>query len=207
MKKIFTLLAAVLTATSLSAQIDLTQGVNDSYDGTIVVTINGSASSPDEAHVTIVKHDNNTIDFVLTNFVLGGMMPVGNIKVSAIPLSLNEEKQLIEFSKSENIVIEKGDDPSVPENMWLGPSLGEIPVEISHGEVLFGYMDIDIDINLESSLGQIVHVDFNAGSLDSVEKIHVANTKNNGITYNLAGQQVNGSAKGIFIKNGKKFIK
>lgn len=203
MKKIFTLLAAIFTATSLSAQIDLTQGVNDSYDGSVVVEVNGNVSTPVDAHVNIEKNQDNSINFVLTNFVLDGM-PIGNIRIDNIPLTLNEDKGLIEFSKNEEIMITDG-DPSVSP-FWMGPGLGIVPVNITHGEVLYDYIDIDIDINM-ALLGQIVHVDFSAGSLDSVEKIHVANTKNDGITYNLAGQQVNAHAKGIIIKNGKKFIK
>lgn len=45
--------------------------------------------------------------------------------------------------------------------------------------------------------------DYNPTGVMSVD----AESSQNGITYNLAGQRVSASAKGIVIVNGKKFMK
>ena len=42
--------------------------------------------------------------------------------------------------------------------------------------------------------------------LDGIDMVKVNNTKSNGFVYNLAGQRVNDSFKGIIVKNGKKYI-
>ena len=47
---------------------------------------------------------------------------------------------------------------------------------------------------------------YEAGTSTGISSIEVA-AKNDGKTYNMAGQQVSGSFKGLVIKNGKKFVK
>jgi len=42
--------------------------------------------------------------------------------------------------------------------------------------------------------------------LDGIDMVKVNNTQSNGFVYNLAGQRVNDSFKGIIVKNGKKYI-
>lgn len=40
-----------------------------------------------------------------------------------------------------------------------------------------------------------------------ISSVNAAAAKKNGKTYNMAGQEVSSSAKGIVIKNGKKYVK
>lgn len=40
-----------------------------------------------------------------------------------------------------------------------------------------------------------------------ISSVNTAAAKKNGKTYNMAGQEVSSSAKGIVIKNGKKYVK
>ena len=47
---------------------------------------------------------------------------------------------------------------------------------------------------------------YEAGTSTGISSIEAA-AKNDGKTYNMAGQQVSGSYKGIVIKNGKKYVK
>ena len=42
--------------------------------------------------------------------------------------------------------------------------------------------------------------------LDGINMVKVNNTQSNGVVYNLAGQRVKDSFKGIIVKNGKKYI-
>lgn len=48
---------------------------------------------------------------------------------------------------------------------------------------------------------------FNVGVTNGISNISAAAAKKNGKTYNLAGQEVSSSAKGLIIKNGKKYVK
>ena len=47
---------------------------------------------------------------------------------------------------------------------------------------------------------------YEVGTSTGISSIEAA-AKNDGKTYNMAGQQVSGSFKGLVIKNGKKFVK
>ena len=40
-----------------------------------------------------------------------------------------------------------------------------------------------------------------------ISSVNTAVAKKNGKTYNMAGQEVSSSAKGLIIKNGKKYVK
>ncbi len=40
-----------------------------------------------------------------------------------------------------------------------------------------------------------------------ISSVNAAAAKKNGKTYNMAGQEVSSSAKGLIIKNGKKYVK
>ena len=48
---------------------------------------------------------------------------------------------------------------------------------------------------------------YEAGTSTGISSIEATSAKNDGKTYNMAGQQVSGSFKGLVIKNGKKFVK
>ena len=48
---------------------------------------------------------------------------------------------------------------------------------------------------------------FNVGVTNGISNISAAAAKKNGKTYNLAGQEVSSSTKGLIIKNGKKYVK
>ena len=45
------------------------------------------------------------------------------------------------------------------------------------------------------------------GTSTGISSVNTAAAKKNGKTYNMAGQEVSSSAKGIVIKNGKKYVK
>ena len=48
---------------------------------------------------------------------------------------------------------------------------------------------------------------YETGTSTGISSIEATSAKNDGTTYNMAGQQVSGSFKGLVIKNGKKFVK
>lgn len=45
------------------------------------------------------------------------------------------------------------------------------------------------------------------GTSTAISSVNAAAAKKNGKTYNMAGQEVSSSAKGLIIKNGKKYVK
>ena len=61
-----------------------------------------------------------------------------------------------------------------------------------------------------SSLIQLMDVfgfKFALGTSTGISSVNAAAAKKNGKTYNMAGQEVSSSAKGLIIKNGKKYVK
>lgn len=212
MKKIYSIIAAVMVAMSMNAQTNLTSVFDESYEGTLAVTINDQTVSGIPATVNITKHeDTNTVDVVLKNFVLGqgaDMIPVGNVNVNGIALAAKNTVVTSIVKTQQDVMLTAGDLEGIP--MWFGEILckeGPIPVTIE-GEAGSGYMDIDIDIDLMATMEQMVHVDFTCGTEPEENGVkNITLNTNDNRTFNIAGQQVSSAAKGIIIKNGKKFVK
>ena len=53
----------------------------------------------------------------------------------------------------------------------------------------------------------IYDIKFTPATSTGISSVNAAAAKKNGKTYNLAGQEVSSSARGLIIKNGKKYVK
>lgn len=134
-----------------------------SYTETLYVTINGETTEPQDANVLVQTRYDGNFNFVLKNFVLGGEMPVGNINVPS--LTKNPDGS---FSFEGITIIEPGDLEGVDENEWLGPLLGEVPLDLKGQFVGEDHLRVSIDIDMTTSdLGQFisVHLGYDAASL------------------------------------------
>lgn len=134
-----------------------------SYTETLYVTINGETTEPQDANVLVQTRYDGNFNFVLKNFVLGGEMPVGNINVPS--LTKNPDGS---FSFEGITIIEPGDLEAVDENEWLGPLLGEVPLDLKGQFVGEDHLRVSIDIDMTTSdLGQFisVHLGYDAASL------------------------------------------
>lgn len=109
------------------------------YNKYIAVAVNGTHADPVEAPIEVTYNEDNTIDFNLKNFGMGGMY-VGNISVPNLAMDENGN-----FSFDGTIQITEGDKEGV--NSWIGPSLGDIPVELT-GTITDDYFYVHIDINV-----------------------------------------------------------
>lgn len=139
------------------------------YDKYIGVAVNGVYSDPVAAPIEVTYNEDSTIDFNLKNFTmtLGGTTAyVGNISVPN--LAMNENGN---FSFNGIIQITEGDLEGVAANEWLGPSLGNIRVELT-GTITDDYFYVHIDINV----GYPVEVEVGdlANATVSVSDAHVS---------------------------------
>lgn len=170
MKKLFTL-SALCLALSASAT---------DYTDNLVVTINGESTAPQQNTISVTNLTDQTCDLELKNFFLGegsDAMPVGNIRLEAIPVSRAGEAVL--FSGSQAIDIAAGDAEGVGAGDWLGPMLaaqiGKIPVSLN-GVIKGDKLEVAIDIDLAMFLGQVIYVQFGSGSYQlpnaGFEKFH-----------------------------------
>lgn len=154
MKKI--LLTMICALVSVMGMAQMTKPFVDK----LVVTINGESTAPQSTTVNLTLNEDNTCDFSLNNFMLdggdGNMMPVGNIFIAGLPLSLSEEGYYT-FSYEGNLIISEGDIEGY--DTWLGPLLGEIPLKLN-GKATMDKVYVTIDIDMMESLEQIIYVTF-----------------------------------------------
>lgn len=147
MKKAFIMLAAICCSLALNATI---------YTCHIKVVVNGTVSEQDEVPV-VVTGSNGVYDLSLNNFCLsaeGFTMPVGNIAVSGVEGVDEYGYTTIVFNGP--ITITPGDDPAYSQDEWLGPILGEVPIDAT-ARFTDTALSANIDINL-AAMGQIIQV-------------------------------------------------
>ena len=164
MKKL--LLTMICALMSMAAMAQMTKPFEDN----LVVTINGESTAPQKTTVYLTLNEDNTCNFALNNFMLdggdGNIMPVGNIFIESLPLSLSEDGYYT-FSYDGNLVITEGDLDGY--DTWLGPMLGEIPLKLK-GKATMDKVYVTIDIDMMETLGQIIYVTFGSdfGSADDL---------------------------------------
>lgn len=87
----------------------------------------------------------------------------------------------------------------------------DIPESVA--EKFYGTVNFDVEANKTYCLFCVgsklafYGYQFTPGTSTSISSISSAAAKKDGKTYNMAGQEVSSSAKGIVIKNGKKYVK
>ncbi len=96
------------------------QEVVTTYKNDLSVRVLGSTNQPAETNINLIE-SKGTYSLELKNFVMDGL-GVGNIKVTNLDVADNT------YTTSQTITITKGDDPSI--NDWMGPGLGEVPVNV-----------------------------------------------------------------------------
>ena len=147
MKKFFITLAAICCSLALSAT---------TYTSHIKVVVNGIVSEQDEVPV-VVTGSNGVYDLSLNNFCLtaeGVTMPVGNIAVSGVEGVDEHGYTTIKYNSP--ITITAGNDGVHSQDEWIGPMLGEVPIDLT-ARFTSNALDANIDIKLEV-LGQTIGV-------------------------------------------------
>ena len=152
MKRIFTLIAAVMTALASMAT---------DYTDKLQVLVNGSGATQ-EATISLIEEGDGTTTLMLNNFCLyagdGAVMPVGNIVLKNVSDAIAPTAGEKAYAFNGKIKIEPGTMEGVDD--WLGPTkLGEVPVELRaslKGSNLYAV----IDINMMETLDQIINVVF-----------------------------------------------
>ena len=212
MKK--TLLAILTLCCSLTIAAQETK----TYTDDLVVTVDGKSSPAQKTDIEVTfSEDKTTCTLALKNFCLingEDIMPVGNIIVDNI--SFQEEEGYNTFEVSRIINIAPGDLPGSVESDWLGPFLGDVPIEMA-GQINENKLYCKIDIDMTStSLGQMINVVFGSDITTSVKGITADHNKTVNV-YSVTGKCVaknrtannalNGLKNGIYIVKGQKVIK
>lgn len=122
------------------------------YTNDLTVSVNGETTAPQATTIQLIKELDGTTSFALNNFVLGGEIPVGNIKLTGVQVDAAGN-----ISAEQTITIAAGDDAAY--DYWLGPDLGEVPVTLS-AQLVGSELVADIDIDMTASMGQTIKVTF-----------------------------------------------
>ncbi len=141
-----------------------------SYTDLIQVKVNEGEGELQNATITLQEWNTGKTTLVMKNFKMGNAsnpMYVGSIVVNDLTLESDGT-----FQASRTITIQPGDDPT--DKQWLGPALGEVPVEIS-GKELTGRSEPDslhvhILIDLKDRMGQDIDVLFGKSLIDAQEQ-------------------------------------
>lgn len=149
MKKIFTLFSAMLMSIASFAT---------TYNGTLTVTVNGEVS--EQPTSVSIDEVNGNYKLSINNFMLVAgetPLPVGNIVIDHVPGAVNGG--LTTLCTNQEIQIPAGNVEGIAEDEWLGPLLGNVPVEMNARFTGEGYVVTDIHINMVE-LGQVIDVKF-----------------------------------------------
>ena len=129
------------------------------YKGNLTVSINGEGSTQ-PATISIVENAGK-YNLSILNFMLGegeSVLPVGNIVIENVTGAVAGNLTTLYVNK--NITIQKGNVAGIAEEDWLGPLLGNVPVKMSSSFNTNGFLGVNIDIDMVSTLGQVIKVTF-----------------------------------------------
>lgn len=223
MKKFFTLIAAVAMAASMNAQTakvftentflqtsqaNVQAGIAEGWilEGSGKTAANGKKGSIDpqtkeekgEGAVKLdgigLKKDNSSKAFTMA------IAGVDNIEVYGVTTSSSDSRYVsVVATAADGATVEK-DEITAPGNTAV------VKVQLDKAKT---YTVVITGVKEDKSGGADVALHgiwFNVGVSDGISNISIDSAKA-GKTYNLAGQLVSDSYKGVVIKNGKKFMK
>lgn len=145
--------------TTYTVQFDNSTATVTPYSNDLSVTINGVCTPPQPTEIQLIDEKNGSTSLALNNFILESgedVMPVGNIYLTNVQRTGENPMRL---TTSQEIAIKPGDLQDIDIDGWVGPMLGDVPVELN-AEVADGKMTATIDIDMQATLGQIIHVVF-----------------------------------------------
>ena len=162
----------------------------------LAVTINGNGAGTQKTTIIVTENSDGTYRLALNKFVLGNMIPVGNIVIDGIETNGDDVKN---FATVQEITITPGDGNA---GSWIGPSLGKVGVN-REGKMSDERLYCTIEIDLTGTLGQAIRVTFGSDDFTGIENIN--SVEEGKIIYDLTGRRVETiKASGIYIINGKK---
>lgn len=197
MKKISTLLLVLVAAVNIAVAQNTKVYIGD-------ITINALFVKETIKSVP-VEYENNggTADRILIKNLklsLGeDALAVGNITVIDVQNSKGNVKSSPK-GKDNNIVLSDGDDPT---ETWLGSALGGVQGEVS-GTISGNKLSLKIPLKV-ATFPVTLNINFE-GTCTETAIGNVVTESQNTAVYNLSGMSTDASAKGIVIKNGKKYL-
>lgn len=142
----------------------------EEYTNDLTVSVNGNTSAPQSTTIQLIKEVDGSTSFALNNFILGGEMLIGNIKLTNLVVDGNT------YTAEQTINIEPGDMEGIGKDEWSGPMLGDVPVKLiaqKEGNQLTANIDINMIL-----LGQEIKVIFAPSlTIDGSSDVNITTNK------------------------------
>ncbi|MGE9927941.1 hypothetical protein ACQRBO_00660 [Segatella copri] len=232
MKKFFTLIAAVALAASVNAQGTYAVQVGDKVNAGDKITSveNITLTYMENAGTAFadVKKQSNWADGDFTAYVCGvnngklvkGAEPTGCVYkfetanagtlTVAIQMGANKGFHILDADFAEvtpgsyNLPSANGESQKFTlneknENIIAAKSNGIVTFSVAAGGTYY--------VLAAGTRMGFFGFKYTIGTSTGISSVNAAAAKKNGKTYNMAGQEVSSSAKGLIIKNGKKYVK
>lgn len=232
MKKFFTLIAAVALAASVNAQGTYAVQVGDKVNAGDKITSveNITLTYMENAGTAFadVKKQSNWADGDFTAYVCGvnngklvkGSEPTGCVYkfetanagtlTVAIQMGANKGFHILDADFAEvtpgsyNLPSANGESQKFTlneknENIIAAKSNGIVTFSVAAGGTYY--------VLAAGTRMGFFGFKYTIGTSTGISSVNAAAAKKNGKTYNMAGQEVSSSAKGLIIKNGKKYVK
>lgn len=216
MKKFFTLIAAVALAASVNAQTTLID-YPTSQSGITLHNVDGQISfatvkihtNKDEVPCIKIGKSFSAGNLVVDNFVEltteGGFKKGDVITIAGVFNNADDSKKAaVAFFTGE--VGEKGKTYYTTKQFINSRNTADDPAE-EQITLTEDMPSVKFGRNGNTSACVVKVTVVRGGTSTGISNIIAAAAKKNGKTYNMAGQEVSSSAKGIVIKNGKKYVK
>lgn len=211
MKKIFTLIATIIVAMSANAQEQKVWNFSDWEETTFdaVTTTDGLTIMADGENTVVIDGNNKTIEGANNTYKCTKRLKLGgtgsaearnlNFEVTG-PCTINVGLISSSSSADRTLNVATGTFDNVVASLQaLGSPAQEQSYKYEGNEPTTVYL------YSPSSGVNIYYIEVNYTSTN-INNAVVEQTNENAPIYNLAGQRVNKSTKGILIQNGKKFI-
>lgn len=216
MKKFFTLIAAVALAASVNAQTTLID-YPTSQSGITLHNVGGQISfatvkihtNKDEVPCIKIGKSFSANNLVVDNFVEltteGGFKKGDVITIAGVFNNADDSKKAaVAFFTGE--VGEKGKTYYTTKQFINSRNTADDPAE-EQITLTEDMPSVKFGRNGNTSACVVKVTVVRGGTSTGISSVNTAVAKKNGKTYNMAGQEVSSSAKGIVIKNGKKYVK
>lgn len=216
MKKFFTLIAAVALAASVNAQTTLIDyptsqsGITlHDADGQISFATVKIHNNKDAVSCIKIGKSFSANNLVVDNFVEltteGGFKKGDVITIAGVFNNADDSKKAaVAFFTGE--VGEKGKTYYTTKQFVNSRNTADDPAE-EQITLTEDMPSVKFGRNGNTSACVVKVTVVRGGTSTGISNIIAAAAKKNGKTYNMAGQEVSSSAKGIVIKNGKKYVK
>lgn len=216
MKKFFTLIAAVALAASVNAQTTLIDyptsqsGITlHDADGQISFATVKIHNNKDAVSCIKIGKSFSANNLVVDNFVEltteGGFKKGDVITIAGVFNNADDSKKAaVAFFTGE--VGEKGKTYYTTKQFINSRNTADDPAE-EQITLTEDMPSVKFGRNGNTSACVVKVTVVRGGTSTGISNIIAAVAKKNGKTYNMAGQEVSSSAKGLIIKNGKKYVK